>query len=138
MWYFVIAAEAAPLVVVSPIFWALVLAFLLLAWAGIRIRPLTPEQMEHTPLSLLLLLAVPVLIVAFSIWQRAAQAGKPDAFYWQDAVLLGLLATQVILAAWLVRRLRHRAFAVVAGLLALWYTSGALFVAGMAITDVWL
>lgn len=138
MWFFVLAAQASFIVVASPWFWATMLAFLLLAWAGIRIRPLDPEQLERSPLSLLLLLAVPVLFLVFSIWQGPALAGKLGGFYWQYAVLVVLLVVQVVLAAWLVRRLRRRALSFVAGLLAVWYTSGALVVAGMAITDSWL
>lgn len=138
MWYFAISAEASMLVLQIPTFWAVLATFLALALAGIRFRPRTADHLDKNPASLVLLAAAPVLIVAFAIWQRAALAGKPDGFYWQDGVLYLLLAAQVLLAAWLVRRLKHRWLALLCGVLALWYTAGTLFVAGMAIPDVWL
>jgi len=121
-----------------PTFWAVLAAFLILALVGIRFRPLPPDQLERNPASILLLTTVPVLVIAFAIWQRGALAGKPDGFYWQDGVLYALLGAQVLVAAWLVRRLKHRWLALVCGVLTLWYTVGTVFVAGMAIPDVWL
>jgi len=138
MWAFVIAAELCLLVIVVPVFWGALVAFLVLSFVGIRFRPPLREQLEPNPASLLLLTGAPVVVIAFAIWQRGAMPGKPDGLYWQDVVLYGLFVAQVLVAAWLVRRLRNRWLAVVTGLLTIWYTAGALFFAAMAIPDVWL
>ncbi len=122
----------------DPAFWGVLGAFLVLALVGVRFRPPSPDQLEKNPASLLLLAAVPVVVIALAIWQRGVLASKPDGFYWQYGVLYFLLGAQVLVAAWLVRRLKNRWLALVCGVLALWYTAGTLFVAGMAIPDVWL
>lgn len=138
IWFFEIAAEASPLVLAAPIVWGVFALFAVLALVATRIRPLSPEQRNPNPLPLLLLLGVPVLIVVLAMWQQDAKAGKTEGFFWQDGVLLFLVVSQIALGAWLVRRLKHRLLALLVGLLLLWYAIGAVLVAGMSISNVWL
>ena len=137
IWYFVLAAQATPILFAFPPFWGLEVLFLLLALAALvtKGRESPQEYSSHAPL--LWLLAGPVLITTTALWQRNALAGNEAGFYWQNILLLILVLSELVLAVWLVRRLQHKGVAVLAGLVGLWYSAGTFLVASWAITDAW-
>jgi hypothetical protein len=110
---------------------------LLSALAALRIRwRQTPQQYLGAG-SLLWLFAGPVLIIMIALWQRNALAGNEQGFNWQNALLLVLVLSELVVAVWLVRRLRHKGIALLAGVVGVWYSAGTFLVASWAITDAW-
>ena len=137
MLYLKYALEFSPTVLSSPMLWALELLFLLFTVAALRFRPNKQPSPARRFSSILWLLLAPVLIAAFAIWQTDALVSHFQGFHWQNTALLMGIIAELALAIWLVRRLRQKAFAVLLGAGALWFTLAAAFVALMAMNHVW-
>jgi hypothetical protein len=132
--------EILPLTVFLPELWIALVGLLALALLTRRRAPVATPLRSHGPLSLFVLLPVPLIMLAWGLYfWPTPPAARSDHETMALVVLNAFALIEFALAVWLVWR-RHRALPLMTAIacLALFWTAGARFVSSMAITNTWL